>query len=82
MSNPVQPNDHGHGPDSHLPEGVGEARFYTSYDDILDQVVFGVAFACGCGLMTPMSIEQALDVHDLFDAALLDALNHHNQKGN
>lgn len=81
MSNPFSHNDHGHGNDSHLPEGMSQARFYTSYDESLDQVMFGVAFVCGCELMTAMTLEQAMAVHDMFDGALVDAYHHHNQKG-
>lgn len=81
MSKPFSHNSDDHRDNTHLPEGSSEARFYTSYDESLDQVMFGIAFTCGCELMTAMSVEQAMAVHDMFDGALVDAYYHHNQKG-
>lgn len=81
MSNRFGHNNDEHPENTHLPEGGMSARFYTSYDEALDQVMFGIVFGCGCELMTAMSLDQALAVHDLFDGALDDAYHHHTEKG-
>ncbi|MFC9995845.1 hypothetical protein [Nocardia sp. NPDC127526] len=75
MSNPFAHNSNGHA-EGHPSSGSQLGRFFTSYDEILDRIEFGISFECGCEVMTVLSLDQARMVHDLFDNAILAALHH------
>ncbi|NNH75865.1 hypothetical protein HLB23_39455 [Nocardia uniformis] len=79
MSNPFADNSNDHN-GGHGPSGSQMAGFFTAYDEVLDRVEFGVAFECGCELMTALSLDDARMVRGLFSKAILAAVHHH-EKG-
>ncbi|WP_330178988.1 hypothetical protein OHB26_21025 [Nocardia sp. NBC_01503] len=83
MRNPYTGNCGNNEPHPDLGHSVG-VGFSTEYDAELNVIVFGIHpdGDRGPDLIMGLPLEAAMAVHDLFDAAILDALDsQNNQEG-